>query len=108
MERAGEYIIPWGRFEAPKKEIVDAMKRKEEGGTGVAERLWDCVRKRQESMLDRSLSVDAIDMDSLSLSLNWSRYEEGLFLLAFREILSILLVTHDDLIESHRLLSTYC
>jgi retinol dehydrogenase 12 len=41
MEQAGAYIIPWGRIAVPKKEITDAMKSKEEGGTGVAERFYN-------------------------------------------------------------------
>jgi retinol dehydrogenase 12 len=41
MEQAGAYIIPWGRIVFPKKEITDAMKSKEEGGTGVAERFYN-------------------------------------------------------------------
>jgi retinol dehydrogenase 12 len=41
MEQAGAYIIPWGRIAVPKKEITDAMKSNEEGGTGVAERFYN-------------------------------------------------------------------
>lgn len=40
MEGAGSYIIPWGSVTVPKKEITDAMKSKEDGGTGVAERFY--------------------------------------------------------------------
>jgi retinol dehydrogenase 12 len=40
MEQAGTYIIPWGRIVVPKKEIKNAMKSEEEGGTGVAERFY--------------------------------------------------------------------
>lgn len=40
MAQAGAYIIPWGRIVVPKKEIADAIKSNEEGGTGVAERFY--------------------------------------------------------------------
>jgi retinol dehydrogenase-12 len=40
LEQAGAYIVPWGRVVVLEREIADAMKRKEEGGTGVAERFY--------------------------------------------------------------------
>lgn len=39
---AGSYILPWGRFSSNlKTELVDGMKTKDDGGTGVAKRFWD-------------------------------------------------------------------
>ena len=42
MDLAGAYIIPWGRIAVPKNDITAAMKSKEEGGTGVAEKFYNC------------------------------------------------------------------
>ena len=37
LQRNGSYIIPWGRFHpGPRRDLVDALKGKEEGGTGQA------------------------------------------------------------------------
>jgi len=41
MEQAGAHIIPWGRIAVPRKEIMNAMKSKEEGRTGVAEKFYN-------------------------------------------------------------------
>jgi len=41
-EDGGRYAIPWGRWHPnPRKDIVEGLKRKEEGGTGVAAEFWD-------------------------------------------------------------------
>lgn len=44
MEDNGAYVIPWGRIrsdeECPRKDIIGAMKREEEGGLGYPGRLW--------------------------------------------------------------------
>lgn len=38
----GRYVIPWGRWHpAPKLELLDSMKAKEEGGTGLAAEFWE-------------------------------------------------------------------
>ncbi|KAH9983740.1 hypothetical protein F4779DRAFT_612442 [Xylariaceae sp. FL0662B] len=39
-ERSGEYVIPWGRFQQPRKDLVAGSRSTEEGGTAVAERFW--------------------------------------------------------------------
>jgi len=37
IEDGGKYIIPWGRLHpSPRQDFLDAMKSKDEGGTGVA------------------------------------------------------------------------
>ena len=39
---AGRYAIPWGRWHpSPRKNILPALKIKEEGGTGAAKEFWD-------------------------------------------------------------------
>jgi NAD(P)-dependent dehydrogenase (short-subunit alcohol dehydrogenase family) len=41
MEDGGRYAIPWGRWHGrPRKDILDALKSKEEGGTGQAGNFW--------------------------------------------------------------------
>lgn len=38
----GRYVIPWGRWhEAPRPELLESLKAKEEGGTGLAAEFWD-------------------------------------------------------------------
>ncbi|KAI0877491.1 hypothetical protein GGS24DRAFT_487866 [Hypoxylon argillaceum] len=39
-EQSGKYVIPWGRFQQPRKDLVAGSKSLEEEGTGVAERFW--------------------------------------------------------------------
>ncbi|KAJ5619729.1 hypothetical protein N7510_003713 [Penicillium lagena] len=40
-EQNGSYVIPWGRLHVPRKDLVDAMKSREEDGTGIAAAFWD-------------------------------------------------------------------
>ena len=41
MEDGGRYAIPWGRWHPdPRPDILQSMKSKDEGGTGVAEEFW--------------------------------------------------------------------
>lgn len=41
-ERNGAYVVPWGRLpESLKAGLAEAMKLKEDGGTGVAKEFWD-------------------------------------------------------------------
>ena len=39
-------VVPWGRFMHIRKDLVDASKTKEEGGTGIAERFWEWTEKQ--------------------------------------------------------------
>jgi hypothetical protein len=47
VEDGGKYIIPWGRSHpSPRQDFLDAMKSKEEGGTGVAAQFMEyCDRQ---------------------------------------------------------------
>lgn len=50
MERSGGAVVPWGRMHpAPRKDLVDACRSVEEGGTGQAGefREW-CERETKE------------------------------------------------------------
>lgn len=40
-ERNGSYVIPWGRIAVPRKDLVQVMKSKEEGGSGNAAAFWE-------------------------------------------------------------------
>lgn len=41
LEDGGRYAIPWGRWHTdPRKDILESLKTKEEGGTGVANEFW--------------------------------------------------------------------
>ena len=45
-ENNGGYIIPWGRFAEPRRDIVEGTKSVEEGGTGMATMFWEwCDRE---------------------------------------------------------------
>ncbi|KAI9658407.1 MAG: hypothetical protein M1821_002540 [Bathelium mastoideum] len=48
----GGFIVPWGKFHpSPRKDLLDAMKSKEEGGTGLAIEFWDwCTSKTKGYM----------------------------------------------------------
>jgi hypothetical protein len=38
----GKLGMPWGRWHTdPKKDILESLKMKEEGGTGIAVKFWD-------------------------------------------------------------------
>ena len=42
MADAGGYVIPWGRWHpSPRRDILNAIKRKEQGGAGTAEEFWN-------------------------------------------------------------------
>ncbi|RYP80655.1 hypothetical protein DL769_002337 [Monosporascus sp. CRB-8-3] len=40
LEKSGGWIIPWGRFDSIRDDLVVSSKSKAEGGTGVAEEFW--------------------------------------------------------------------
>ncbi|GKZ37444.1 hypothetical protein AbraIFM66950_008994 [Aspergillus brasiliensis] len=52
LENNGAYVVPWGRFhDAVAPTLLDAMKRKEEGGTGRASEFWEfCVESTRDYM----------------------------------------------------------
>ncbi|KAI0486798.1 short-chain dehydrogenase [Xylaria cf. heliscus] len=39
-ENSGAWIVPWGRIEAIRKDLLEGSKPEEEGGTGVAQKFW--------------------------------------------------------------------
>ncbi|KAF7563713.1 hypothetical protein G7046_g416 [Stylonectria norvegica] len=42
LEDGGRFAIPWGRWHpSPKKELLQSMKSREEGGTGLATEFWE-------------------------------------------------------------------
>jgi NAD(P)-dependent dehydrogenase (short-subunit alcohol dehydrogenase family) len=46
MGNSGSYIIPWGRkHPAPRKDLLDALKSTEEGGSGQAAKFWEWCEK---------------------------------------------------------------
>ena len=49
-EDGGRYAIPWGRWHtSPRRDILESLKTKQEGGTGLAAEFWDwCEEKTKE------------------------------------------------------------
>jgi NAD(P)-dependent dehydrogenase (short-subunit alcohol dehydrogenase family) len=45
LENNGAYIVPWGKIrpdsECPRKDLINAMNKEEDGGLGYPKRLWD-------------------------------------------------------------------
>jgi hypothetical protein len=50
IDDGGRFGLPWGRWHpSPKKEILESMRTKEEGGTGLAAEFWLwCEEQTQE------------------------------------------------------------
>lgn len=49
---SGGYVIPWGRLHtAPRQDLLDALKSKEDGGTGHAEAFWDWCQEQVKEFL---------------------------------------------------------
>jgi NAD(P)-dependent dehydrogenase (short-subunit alcohol dehydrogenase family) len=50
LNDGGKYAIPWGRWHpAPRKDILESLKTKNEGGTGVAKAFWEwCEKEAKE------------------------------------------------------------
>ena len=47
VEKNGSYVIPWGRVHlSPRKDLLDALKSVEDGGTGRAREFWEWCEKR--------------------------------------------------------------
>lgn len=40
MDQSGGWVIPWGRLADIRKDVAEAAKSKEEGGSGIAEKFW--------------------------------------------------------------------
>ncbi|KAI4126028.1 MAG: hypothetical protein LQ338_003967 [Usnochroma carphineum] len=46
-EDGGRYVVPWGRWHPdPRRDIVESLKSKEEGGTGTAQEFWEWCNKQ--------------------------------------------------------------
>ncbi|KAI3339761.1 hypothetical protein F4824DRAFT_36535 [Ustulina deusta] len=41
MEKSGAWIVPFGRFMRPRKDLKEATKTKAEGGSGIAKEFWE-------------------------------------------------------------------
>ncbi|KAF4335513.1 light induced alcohol dehydrogenase Bli-4 [Fusarium beomiforme] len=50
LEDGGRYGIPWGRWHpSPRKDLVESLKPKEDGGSGIAADFWDwCDRETKK------------------------------------------------------------
>ncbi|KAI9737860.1 MAG: hypothetical protein M1834_009230 [Cirrosporium novae-zelandiae] len=46
IEKSGDWVVPWGRFMAIRKDLVDATKIEEEGGTGVGLKFWEWTEEQ--------------------------------------------------------------
>jgi hypothetical protein len=54
MEMNGGYVIPWGRIHpSPRKDLLDALKSVEEGGTGQAGEFQAWCKKQTEMYLQQ-------------------------------------------------------
>ncbi|KAI8628713.1 short-chain dehydrogenase [Xylariaceae sp. FL1651] len=40
MEHSGAWIVPWGRFDNIRKDLLEGSQPEEEGGTGIAQKFW--------------------------------------------------------------------
>ena len=50
LETNGAYVIPWGRIHpSPRKDLLDATKSEQDGGTGLADKFWEyCEQQTAE------------------------------------------------------------
>ncbi|KAI1377493.1 NAD(P)-binding protein [Hypoxylon crocopeplum] len=52
LEKSGQWVIPWGRFQSLRKDLVAGTRSASEpGGTGIAERFWDWSEEQIRSFL---------------------------------------------------------
>ncbi|KAI2468307.1 NAD(P)-binding protein [Annulohypoxylon bovei var. microspora] len=52
LEKSGQWVIPWGRFQSLRKDLVAGSRSTSEpGGTGTAERFWDWSEEQVRSYL---------------------------------------------------------
>ncbi|GAP87685.1 putative short-chain dehydrogenase [Rosellinia necatrix] len=40
MRNSGDWIVPWGRIDNIRKDLLEGSKPEEEGGTGIAQKFW--------------------------------------------------------------------
>ncbi|KAI0191192.1 hypothetical protein EV127DRAFT_428846 [Xylaria flabelliformis] len=48
-ENSGAWIVPWGRIENIRKDLLEGTKSEEEGGTGVAQKFWKWSEEQTRS-----------------------------------------------------------
>lgn len=51
IERSGEWVAPWGRFDTMREDIVQASKHVEEGGTGIGLKFWEWTEEQVKPYL---------------------------------------------------------
>ncbi|CAI6340537.1 unnamed protein product [Periconia digitata] len=51
MEKSGGWIVPWGRFMKIRKDLYEATKTQEEGGSGIAKSFWEWTEEQVKSYL---------------------------------------------------------
>ncbi|KAK7726028.1 short-chain alcohol dehydrogenase [Botryosphaeria dothidea] len=51
MENSGCLVVPWGRIQTPRAGIEEGIKRKDEGGLGVAEKFWEWCEKEMKAYI---------------------------------------------------------
>ncbi|KAI0554300.1 hypothetical protein F4679DRAFT_527869 [Xylaria curta] len=51
MEKSGAWIVPFGRFMRPRKDLKEATRSEAEGGSGVAEKFWKWNEEQIASFL---------------------------------------------------------
>lgn len=51
LENSGCYVVPWGRIQTPRSGIEEAIKRKDEGGAGFAEKFWGWCEKETKAFM---------------------------------------------------------
>ncbi|EKG22232.1 Short-chain dehydrogenase/reductase SDR [Macrophomina phaseolina MS6] len=51
LENSGCLVVPWGRIQTPRAGLEQAIKRKDEGGLGVAEKFWEWCEKETKAYM---------------------------------------------------------
>ena len=49
----GGFIVPWGKFHpSPRKDVLEAIKTKEQGGTGLAVQFWEWCESKCKAYME--------------------------------------------------------
>jgi NAD(P)-dependent dehydrogenase (short-subunit alcohol dehydrogenase family) len=52
MEDGGRFAMPWGNWHSnPRKDVLESLKRREEGGTGLASNFWDWCEEQTKDFV---------------------------------------------------------
>lgn len=55
LNDGGRYGVPWGKWHpSPRKDLLDSLKTKEDGGTGIAPAFWEWCNKETEKFVQGS------------------------------------------------------